>query len=296
MPHSGRRVPVSTILTEPERRYVDAVGTDLFEAVHRDSIDDVVADVRQRRVRATVVSVARCLVPAQPRIMSRIASIVRDFPHVAAVALLTDVRGSEPAALLALGRSGVRTLVDARQPVGWRTLRDTIALHEPSDWAFEAAALTQLEADLGEAPGDCRRFFTLLFTAPPHIVRVEQLAQLLDVLPTTLASRFSRHALPSAKSYLAWARLARAAALFEDPALSVAAAATMLEYSSPQSFGRHLRTSMGLTPSDFRRRYTARAMLERFRQDLVLPFLPTLRRFSPLAPACIGGRSRVRPG
>jgi AraC-like DNA-binding protein len=281
---------VSTMLTAAERLRVDAAGTGLYCAVHRDSIDDVVRDVRDRRARAVVVSVARCGPPDASRVAARIASIVRDYPRVMAVALLTDADGPAPAAVLSLGRSGIRTLIDARHPEGWAALREVLAPRGDVVSELEGAAVSRLSDDLRGAPTDCVRFFAVLFTVPPAVTTVRTLAGALDVGPTTLVSRFARRGLPSPKCYLAMARLTRAAALFEDPATSVASVAIALEYSSPQSFGRHLRLRLALTPRVFRRAFDGAAMLDHFRRGLVLPHLPALRAFSPLAPPALRAR------
>ena len=110
-------------------------------------------------------------------------------------------------------------------------------------------------------------------------------------------SRFFRARLPAPKRYLAFARLVRAARLFENPGLSVAAVANALDYSSPQSFGRHVRTLLRLTAVQFRERYDGEGMLHRFRAELVAPYVAALRRFTPLAvpPGWLGeeGRRRV---
>jgi AraC-like DNA-binding protein len=78
------------------------------------------------------------------------------------------------------------------------------------------------------------------------------------------------------------ARLARAARLFENSGLSVSNVATHLEYSSPQSFGRHVRTLLGLTAVGFRSGTTGRECSSGFRSDLVRPHAPRLRAFDPL--------------
>jgi AraC-like DNA-binding protein len=96
-------------------------------------------------------------------------------------------------------------------------------------------------------------------------------------------SRFFRARLPAPKRYLATARLVRAARLLENTGLSVANVANHLDYSSPQSFGRHIRTMLGFTAVEFRQRYDGEGMLRRFREDLVLPHVTILRRFSPLS-------------
>lgn len=278
---------VSTMLTASERSRVDAVGTGLYDTVHRDSIEDVTRDVRHRGVGAILVSVKCCVSADAVRVTSRVASIVRDFPHVTAVALLTDADGCAPAAVLSLGRSGIRTLIDARMPAGWSALREVLARRVDRASDVESVATTRLSHDLRDAPPDCQRFFAALFSAPTEFTTVRALAHALEVTPTTLVSRFARKRLPSPKAYLATARLTRAAAMLEDPAASVAAVAALLEYSSPQSFGRHLQLRLQLTPSAFRKSFDGEGMLEHFRRTLVLGFLPALRTFSPLTPPAI---------
>ncbi len=77
-------------------------------------------------------------------------------------------------------------------------------------------------------------------------------------------------------------RLVHAAVLFERPGYSVADVAYRLDYSSPQSFGRHLRTLLGITRSELRRRYTFEDALERFIASLVQPYREVWAGFRPL--------------
>jgi AraC-like DNA-binding protein len=95
-------------------------------------------------------------------------------------------------------------------------------------------------------------------------------------------SRFFRAHLPAPKQYLAMARLVCAARLFENPGLSVALVANQLDYSSPQAFGRHVQGLMQISAAEFRERYDGDGMLQRFRDELVLPFVTLLRSFDPL--------------
>ena len=277
-PRRPALAPITTMLTPNERLRVDAAGAGLYHAMHRDSLDDVIRDVRERGASAVVVSVACC----GRQDAARVAMMVREFPRVPAVALLTEVAPSTPHAVLSLGRSGVRSLVDVRQPAGWRELRQLLMDDRAADLA--RSALARLGDDLAGAPEGCRRFFDALFTATPQVGTVRQLAGAVGVVPSTLMSRFLRAGLPSPKRYLAMARLTRAARLFENAGLSVANVATHLDYSSPQSFGRHVRTLLGLTAVGFRQRYDGDGMLERFRAELVRPHVATLRRFDPLVP------------
>lgn len=274
---SGQRAAVTTmLLTAEERARVDAAGEGLYRALHRDSADDVIRDIREQRARVVVVSVSRC----DERSAARVARMVHEFPRVPTVALLTRVDGPVGQAVLSLGRSGVRTLVDVRQPAGWRELRDTLAAGRgDGDVGRELAAV---RADLADAPADCRRFFEQLFLVPASVGTVRQLATVLDVLPSTMMSRFFRSGLPAPKRYLAMARLVRAARRFENPGLSIANVSNELDYSSAQSFGRHVRTWLHMTAAAFRERYDGDGMLLRFRTELILPYLATLNTFRPL--------------
>ncbi len=270
-------IPVSTILTPNERIRVDAAAQGLYSALHRESLDEVLADLRERRAGAVLLSVARY--GAQSN--ARMAAMVREFPRIPAMALLTETQYTTPQSALALGQLGVRILIDARQPSGWQTLREILTAERASD--LQRTALGYLNADLNGAPLDCWRFFELLFSYSPRVHTVRQLSRQLCILPSTLMSRFFRAHLPPPKRYLALARLIRAARLFENPGLSVASVANYLDYSSPQSFGRHVRTVMQMSPVAFREKYDGAGMLQYFREELVLPYLLILRGFRPAA-------------
>ena len=123
----------------------------------------------------------------------------------------------------------------------------------------------------------------------PDVPTVTALAAQLSVRPSTLMSRFARAGLPSPKNYLAAIRLLHAAYLFETSGLSVADVAYRLEYSSPQSFGRHLRAMLGLTALEFRRRFPFPVALERFVELMIEPYREIWRGFHPVA-GVQGGR------
>lgn len=277
--HSARLqlAPVTTILTPAERVRVDAAGEGLYTALHRDSVDDVIRDLKERHAAAVLVSVARCGL----RDATQVATLVREFPRVPTVALLTELEPNAPGAVLTLGRSGIQTLVDVRQPAGWRRLRDVLLADQSRD--INRLALAQLSVDLTGAHPDCRRFFEILFDLPNGIDRIQSLARHLGIVPSTFVSRFFRANLPTPKRYLAMARLVRAAQLFENSGLSIANVANRLDYSSPQSFGRHVRGLIQLTAVEFRQKYDGEGMLQRFREDLILPYLSELRDFAPLS-------------
>lgn len=267
---------VATVLLPAERIRVDAAGEGLYRSLHRDCVDDVVRDVREARASAVVLSVSYC----ERTSSDPVATMVREFPRVPTLALLSELGPRTPQTLLSLGTSGVRRLIDVRDASGWRQLRS--ALSDECGNAMQRLALGRLADDLDGASPDCWRFFQALFLSPPDVCTVRKLARRLDVLPSTLMSRFFRANLPAPKRFLSMARLVRAAHLFENRGLSVANIANHLEYSSPQSFGRHVRTILGVTAVEFREQYDGAKMLDRFRHDLVLPHLAELRRLSPL--------------
>lgn len=278
---TGSRVPlpVATMLTPNERLRVDAAGEGSYQALHRDSVAELVQDLKSNRVRAVLVSVTCC----DQRARAGVAALVREFPRVPTVALLTQLDRTTPVAMLALGSTGVRQVVDVREADGWRELRAYLLAARGED--IQRQALGQLAMDLSGVPQDCWRFFEALFLLPPRVSTVRMLSLRLDVLPSTLMSRFFRAKLPAPKRYLAMARLVRAARLFENPGFSVANVSNHLDYSSPQSFGRHVRTLMRMTAVEFRDRYDGEGMLQHFRQHLVLPHLDSLRRLHPLSPS-----------
>ncbi|MDQ2673227.1 MAG: helix-turn-helix domain-containing protein [Chloroflexota bacterium] len=108
-------------------------------------------------------------------------------------------------------------------------------------------------------------------------------------------SRFARAGLPSPKNYLSAIRLLHAAYLFESAGLSVADVAYRLEYSSPQSFGRHLRAMLGVTALEYRRRYPFPVALERFIELMVEPYHDVWRDFHPVAGVQLGERLLAPP-
>ena len=272
-------LPIATMLTPAERIRVDAAGEGSYLALHRNSVAELVQDLKSNRVGAVVLSVSCC----DQRSRAGVAALVREFPRVPTVALLTQLDRSTAHTMLSLGSTGLRRLVDVRDAEGWRELREYLLTARGDD--IQREALGALAIDLSSVHRDCWRFFEALFVSSPRVSTVRMLARELDVLPSTLMSRFFRARLPAPKQYLAFARLVRAARLFENPGFSVANVANHLDYSSPQSFGRHVRTVMQLTAVQFRERYDGEGMLQHFRDALILPYLDQLRELRPLSPS-----------
>ena len=281
----GGSPTVATVLLPTERPRVDAAGSGCFAVVHRDSIPEAVRMVRERPVDAVLVSVHRC----GPEQVEVLGHLVREFPGIPTVALVSQHDPSATEMLLRLGASGVRQVVDVTSPAGWSRLRQVVG--QP---ATRAVAKIQgpILAALADGPPDTRLFVEAVIRLAPDTPTVTTLAQRLYVRPSTLMSRFARAGLPSPKNYLSAIRLLHASYLFEAAGLSVADVSYRLEYSSPQSFGRHLRAMLGVTALEFRRRFPFPVALARFVDLLIVPYLPIWRTFHPLAAGSWEERSK----
>lgn len=268
---------VATVLDPQERPRLDAAAGGRFTTIHADTIPEAIRAVRERPVAAVLLSAS--YMPREE--VPSVARLVRNFPTVRTVAVVSrhDARVSER--LLELGASGVRTMVDLSQRDGWVHLRDQLT-HPTSP--TEARVLGRLMPVLGETPEDCRICFESMIRLAPSVATVRGLCRHYRLPPSTLVSRFYRARLPSPKRYLARIRLLYVAGLLETRGLTIADVVYRMEYSSPQSFGRHLRALAGLTASEFRRRVPLGRAIELFREQMLDPFRAVLRTFHPLEP------------
>ena len=266
---------IATVLLPGERSRVEAALHGSYLTLHGESIDDATREARRHRLDAVFLSVHRCGVVDLPHV----ARFVREFPHVPAVALISRNDNDASERVLQLGAQGVRAVVDVTASEGWHRLRSV--LREPSS-PVVAAVMAALDPDLGEAPPDCRLFFEVVLRSAPDLRTVGQLSTVLEAVPSSLMSRFHRAQLPSPKVYLAHARLLHAAHLFKGGGLSIADVSHRLDYSSPQSFGRHLRALLGMTAGEFRTRFPFEAAVRRFRSSFITPFRDRLLAFHPL--------------
>jgi AraC-like DNA-binding protein len=142
------------------------------------------------------------------------------------------------------------------------------------------AILQAIQQEVPALSAETLHFLEVLVRRAPSLGTVRRLAAALEMLPGSLQSRFSRARLPSVKDYLAFVRLLYAARYFEDKSVSCGLVAYRLDYSSPQSFNRHLKSRLGLVASEFRgSRFDH--LLGRFLETLVAPHRATLAHFDP---------------
>jgi len=266
---------VAAILAPGERSRVDAAGTGCFAVLHRESISDAIRMVRERPVDAVLLSVQQC----GPEQVDGVAHLIREFPSVPTVALVSQHGPRATETLLLLGASGVKRVIDVTAPTGWAHLRELLT--QPVTRSV-ARIQGPVLAALTDVTPDTRLFLEAMIRLAPDTPTVRNLAKRLGVRPSTLMSRFARADLPSPKSYLAAIRLLHASQLFEDSGLSIADVAYRLEYSSPQSFGRHVRSLLGITSTEFRHRFPFPVAVERFVTLLIAPYAAIWERFHPL--------------
>lgn len=268
-------VTVAAVVSPMDRASLEAAGAGCFAVVHRPSLPEALRVVRERPVDAVIFSIHEW----RGQEVEQVDNLVRRFPEVPTVALLTRLDPQAPETLLRLGATGVRHVVDVTAPAGWNRLRRLLG--EPASRPA-ARILGRITEELPDLPGDTRLFLELMVRTAPSTPIARHLARRARMQPSTLTSRFARSGLPSPKTYLAAIRLLYASQYFEQDGLSITDVAYRLECSSPQSFGRHLRAMLGITPGEFRRRFTFDSAMDRFVASLIVPHREAWRRFRPL--------------
>jgi AraC-like DNA-binding protein len=198
---------------------------------------------------------------------------------VTTVAIVSERSSAVSESLVSLGACGVQRVLDVTGRDGWSGLRSLMADTDLDATPVIGGALVEVLDDVTDGT---RRYFGALVRTAPRMPTVRGFTQAMGVHPSTFTSRFLRAHLPSPKRYLAATRLLYASALLETPRVSIVTVAYRLGYSSPQSFGRHVRAATGMAAGEFRRRHTFAGLLESYLSTLVVPFRETLRWFDPL--------------
>ena len=140
--------------------------------------------------------------------------------------------------------------------------------------------LSAIEDSLPDLPSETRHLVEVLVRRAPTLATVRRFASAFGMHSSSLQSRFARAGLPSLKDYLAMVRLIYAARYFEDENVTCGLVAYRLDYSSTQSFNRHVKSRFGLLASEFRG-IGFEVMLNRFVTTLIDPYRGQLTRFNP---------------
>lgn len=271
---SNGKATVITVVDPALRSRIDGATDGVFNRVHVASALDALRAVREHSAQAVLLSPA--MVRHQP--LADIHRLVVKSPGVTAVAVISDGEVADEA-LLDLGACGVRQLLSLNGRAGWDRLR---GLLDHGGGATEPVILGKLLPLLDGATDGSRHFFAVLVRSAPNIRNGKALAMLLNISSSTLLSRFFRASLPAPRTYLAMTRLLYASAFLETAGRSIADVAESLNYSSPQSFGRHIRIVLGIPAGEFRRTLTFTAALDHYTRHLIVPYQATFRRFDPI--------------
>src|SRR3954467_3145034 len=146
-----REFVVAQIIEPESRARLDAAVQGCFRAVHADTLKEAIRTVRERPVRAVLVSPAKLQKDQVPEV----AALVKSFPAVPTFAVVARHDAASSQRLLELGASGVSRGVDLCARDGWRQLRDLVA--EPST-PTGSRILGGVMPALGDPSPDCRHF------------------------------------------------------------------------------------------------------------------------------------------
>ena len=140
--------------------------------------------------------------------------------------------------------------------------------------------LGAIEGSVPDLLAETHHFIEVLVRRAPTLATARRFTAAFGMHPSSLQSRFARAGLPSLKDYLAMVRLIYAARYFEDETATCGLVAYRLDYSSPQSFNRHVKARLGVLASEFRG-IGFEEMLTRFMTTLIEPYRGRLPHFSP---------------
>lgn len=277
------RRPTAGVLTivDPSMRSRLALALDIVpRARHVSSVREALSVVVEQPVQAVLLS--------QSNVTPESLMMVGKLAGACAGILILVLAGWAPqlsSVLLALGRYGIRDVVDISTREGLIRLR---SLLQQPEWEVATRVSEAFQRPLESATDEMRYFMLRLVQLAPTVSSAKILASRAGILPSSLYSRFFRARLPSPKRYLASVRLLYASGVLENQALSITDMAYRLNYSSPQSFGRHVREQLGMHSSEFRQRcpfpdLAAHATFRLFGQHE-----STLRSFRPLDSVSMG--------
>ncbi len=268
--------PTFVTMLEPEfRDRLDVATRHAFVTVHANSATEAIEAAHAHGARGFILS---------PSFVGNqsIESIDRLVAHSFAmltVAVISEPKPGSANGLLELGACGVRRAIDLTHKDGWEALR-RLANHGGGETG--ARIMNALGPLIQTATQETQLFFRTVVRGAPRLRTARALGDMLHTLDTTLNSRFFRAGLPAPKQFLATTRLVYAAAFLESPVASIADVANTMDYSSPQSFNRHVQAMCGMTAGEFRRSYSFATALEELRQKLFVPYEDTFRSFKPI--------------
>lgn len=243
---------VLTVVDSAMQNRLDVALGEVVRPRHLNSVSAAINVVRERPVRAILIG-HTAQAPATTDDVGRLARMCSGL----LILVLGDWAPDFSDALLRFGRYGLRDVVDFSTRDGLVRLR-TLLTHP--EWSVAMRIEPYLQLGLKTSSREMQFIMNHLVRAAPIITTAHELAADLGVVPSSLMSRFFRAGLPSPKAYLALIRLLYAFGILEDANVSLAQAAVRLNYSSSQSFMRHVRDQLGMSGREFRARYSFEAL------------------------------------
>ena len=267
------RQDVLTVVDSSMQRRISLALQNVAFPVHLDSVEAALEVAPHQSVQVVLVHPAS-VAGKLPEI--RKLSALWSGRLVAVIDERTPVR---PETLLAFGGFGIRTVIDLSARDGWDRLRELVSQPE-----LETATRIHnaLRPSLAQVSGEMGSFVEHLIRVAPSTRSMREVCKGLRILPSTLMSRFFRERLPSPKKYLATMRQIYVAAVLEDPRASFAVAANRLNYSSPQSLGRHLHEQFRINASEFRQEISFTYLTDHFADQFLHRFKQPLQTFQPV--------------
>jgi hypothetical protein len=278
------RAVIGTYLRANQVRALESAADDVVELHHYDTVRDLVQFSAHGFLSAVLVSAERMEAPD----IRAIAALAAQFPVNEIVGVTTD---GAMQGVLRLGRAGVSRLVDMRLNSGPGLLRSIFDGIGAPDGFGRQAVRTLLDG-VQCTPAFAREI-GLCFD--PTIRNARALSGMLGMNNMTLLTRHHRAGLPSAKEYIAHARLAWGAHYGESKGITSGQVAYRLGVSTGGAWSRMVKLWAGLTADEFYDRWTGVSYVAHMRETMIEPYLAQLRNFDPGASALYrGGRHSRR--
>ena len=268
------RSRIVTLLEPPLRSRIESAVRERVQVVHANDLPAASSFGNRNELGTLLVSPSM----AKPGWNEVLKEFLISRPGFVAVAIIRDDAIPVPDVILRLGTCGVQAILNLSRPRDWEKLRSIV--NEPNGEAA-ATIVEHFRPILGAIGEDAERFFLYLIRWCPNITSVRQLSRKMSVNPQTLTSRFCRARLPSVKFYLAAFRLLHATFILRERRSSIANASSLLFYSSPQSFSRHVKSFLGVSASNLKDLHGFEGLLRNVLDRLFLPHQSELRTLRP---------------
>ncbi len=124
--------------------------------------------------------------------------------------------------------------------------------------------VTAIETELPELNESVRHVLSVGLYEATQLQTVQEWADSAGLTRRSLYRLFQEAGLPTPKTCLQWLRLLYAAMALSDPGVTVPDVVFRMRYSAPPNFWAHVRTMLGISPSEMRWSLTPEDLVDRF--------------------------------